>query len=209
MTVFHDDDEAADLWKQIAGLPDERIQRRGWKDNFWSTGARGPSGPCSEIYVDRGPEYGAEGGPVVDEDRYLEIWNLVFMQYERGDGGGKENFPILGDLKQKNIDTGMGLERVAYLLQGVDNLYEIDEVFPVIEGAQELSGKRYGAVARRRRAHAGRRGPRPQRAHAHGRRRDALERGPRLRAAAPAAPLRSARCACSASRTSRCRRSCP
>ena len=145
VTVFHDDDEAADLWKQIAGLPDERIQRRGWKDNFWSTGARGPSGPCSEIYVDRGPEYGAEGGPVVDEDRYLEIWNLVFMQYERGDGGGKENFPILGDLKQKNIDTGMGLERVAYLLQGVDNLYEIDEVFPVIEGAQELSGKRYGA----------------------------------------------------------------
>ncbi|KQS97678.1 alanine--tRNA ligase [Cellulomonas sp. Leaf395] len=145
VTVFHDDDEAADLWKEIAGLPDERIQRRGWKDNFWSTGARGPSGPCSEIYVDRGPQYGAEGGPVVDEDRYLEIWNLVFMQYERGDGGGKENFPILGELKQKNIDTGMGLERVAYLLQGVDNLYEIDEVFPVIQGAQELSGKRYGA----------------------------------------------------------------
>lgn len=146
VTVFHDDDEAAALWKQVAGLPDERIQRRGWKDNYWSTGARGPAGPCSEIYVDRGPEFGAEGGPVVDEDRYLEIWNLVFMQYERGDGGGKENFPILGELKQKNIDTGMGLERVAYLLQGVDNLYEIDEVFPVITGAQELSGKRYGAV---------------------------------------------------------------
>ncbi|WP_028046313.1 alanine--tRNA ligase [Cellulomonas sp. URHE0023] len=146
VTVFHDDDEAASLWKQIAGLPDERIQRRGWKDNYWSTGARGPAGPCSEIYVDRGPEFGAEGGPVVDEDRYLEIWNLVFMQYERGDGGGKEDFPILGELKQKNIDTGMGLERVAYLLQGVDNMYEIDEVFPVIKGAQELSGKRYGAV---------------------------------------------------------------
>jgi len=146
VTVFHDDDEAAALWKQIAGLPDERIQRRGWKDNYWSTGARGPAGPCSEIYVDRGPEFGAEGGPVVDEDRYLEIWNLVFMQYERGDGGGKENFPILGELKQKNIDTGMGLERVAYLLQGVDNMYEIDEVFPVIQGAQDLSGKRYGSV---------------------------------------------------------------
>ncbi|MGY4642619.1 alanine--tRNA ligase [Cellulomonas sp. URHB0016] len=145
VTVFHDDDEAAALWKQVAGLPDERIQRRGWKDNFWSTGARGPSGPCSEIYVDRGPEFGAEGGPVVDEDRYLEIWNLVFMQYERGDGGGKEDFPILGELKQKNIDTGMGLERVAYLLQGVDNMYEIDEVFPVIQGAQSLSGRRYGA----------------------------------------------------------------
>ncbi|WP_028048428.1 alanine--tRNA ligase [Cellulomonas sp. URHD0024] len=146
VTVFHDDDEAAALWKEIAGLPDERIQRRGWKDNYWSTGARGPAGPCSEIYVDRGPEFGAEGGPVVDEDRYLEIWNLVFMQYERGDGGGKENFPILGELKQKNIDTGMGLERVAYLLQGVDNMYEIDEVFPVIQGAQELSGRTYGAV---------------------------------------------------------------
>lgn len=145
VTVFHDDDEAAALWKKIAGLPDERIQRRGMKDNFWSTGARGPAGPCSEIYVDRGPEYGAEGGPVVDEDRYLEIWNLVFMQYERGDGGGKEDFPILGELKQKNIDTGMGLERVAYLLQGVDNMYEIDEVFPVIGAAQELSGRRYGS----------------------------------------------------------------
>ncbi|MDC7120809.1 alanine--tRNA ligase [Cellulomonas fimi] len=145
VTVFHDDDEAAALWKKIAGLPDERIQRRGMKDNFWSTGARGPAGPCSEIYVDRGPEFGAEGGPVVDEDRYVEIWNLVFMQYERGDGGGKEDFPILGDLKQKNIDTGMGLERVAYLLQGVNNMYEIDEVRPVIDGAVEMSGRRYGA----------------------------------------------------------------
>lgn len=145
VTVYHDDDEAAALWKRIAGLPDERIQRRGMKDNYWSTGARGPAGPCSEIYVDRGPQYGAEGGPVVDEDRYIEIWNLVFMQYERGDGGGKEDFPILGELQQKNIDTGMGLERVAYLLQGVDNMYEIDEVFPVIQAAQELSGRRYGA----------------------------------------------------------------
>lgn len=145
VTVYHDDDEAAALWKRIAGLPDDRIQRRGMKDNYWSTGARGPAGPCSEIYVDRGPTYGAEGGPVVDEDRYLEIWNLVFMQDERGDGGGKEDFPILGELTQKNIDTGMGLERVAYLLQGVDNLYEIDEVFPVIGAAQEMSGHRYGA----------------------------------------------------------------
>ncbi|UJP39081.1 alanine--tRNA ligase [Cellulomonas palmilytica] len=145
VTVFHDDDEAAALWKRIAGLPDERIQRRGMKDNFWSTGARGPAGPCSEIYVDRGPQYGAEGGPVVDEDRYLEIWNLVFMQYERDNGGTKESFPILGDLKQKNIDTGMGLERVAYLLQGVDNLYEIDQVRPVIDGAVQMSGRRYGA----------------------------------------------------------------
>ncbi|HZL03287.1 MAG TPA: alanine--tRNA ligase [Cellulomonas sp.] len=145
VTVYHDDDEAALLWKKIASLPDERIQRRGMKDNFWSTGARGPAGPCSEIYVDRGPKYGLEGGPIVDEDRYIEIWNLVFMQYERGDGGGKEDFPILGDLKQRNIDTGLGLERVAYLMQGVDNMYEIDQVFPVIQAAQELSGRRYGA----------------------------------------------------------------
>ncbi|GIG24252.1 alanine--tRNA ligase [Cellulomonas denverensis] len=145
VTVYQDDDEAAALWRRIAGLPDERIQRRGMRDNFWSTGARGPAGPCSEIYIDRGPEYGAEGGPVVDEDRYLEIWNLVFMQYERADGGTKDNFPLLGELKQKNIDTGMGLERVAYLMQGVDNLYEIDQVYPVIGAAQEVSGRRYGA----------------------------------------------------------------
>ncbi|WP_066462547.1 alanine--tRNA ligase [Sanguibacter suarezii] len=146
VTVFHEDNESREIWKRVAGLPDERIQSRGMKDNFWSTGARGPAGPCSEIYIDRGPAYGVEGGPVADEDRYIEIWNLVFMQYERGDGGGKDSFPILGELKQRNIDTGMGLERVAFLLQGVDNMYEIDEVFPVIEVAQRLSGKVYGAV---------------------------------------------------------------
>lgn len=145
VTVFHDDDEAAALWKEIAGLPEERIQRRGMKDNFWSTGQPGPAGPCSEIYIDRGPEFGKEGGPVVDEDRYLEIWNLVFMQYERGAGGGKEDFPILGELTQKNIDTGMGLERVAYLKQGVANMYEIDEVIPVIHMAEQMTGKTYGA----------------------------------------------------------------
>ncbi|MDR0944696.1 MAG: alanine--tRNA ligase [Bifidobacteriaceae bacterium] len=146
VTVFKDDDEAAALWRKIAGLPEEHIQRRGMKDNFWSTGQPGPAGPCSEIYIDRGPKYGKDGGPEADEDRFLEIWNLVFMQYERGAGGEKkEGFPILGELKQKNIDTGMGLERVAFLLQDVDNLYEIDEVFPVIAKAQELSGRKYGA----------------------------------------------------------------
>src|SRR6476661_6636780 len=108
-----DDDEAADAWHRIAGLPKERIQRLGMEDNYWSTGAPGPAGPCSEIYVDRGPEYGPDGGPAVDTggDRFLEIWNLVFMQYERGAGEGKD-FPILGELPKKNIDTGMGLERV-------------------------------------------------------------------------------------------------
>ncbi|CAM3269043.1 alanine--tRNA ligase [Occultella aeris] len=144
VTVYQDDDEAFRLWQEVAGLPAERIQRRGMRDNYWSTGARGPAGPCSEIYVDRGPEFGVEGGPIADEDRYLEIWNLVFMQYERADGGTKDHFEILGELRKKNIDTGMGLERVAFLKQGVDNMYEIDEVFPVIAAAQRLSGKRYG-----------------------------------------------------------------
>src|SRR5918993_748479 len=145
VTVYLDDDEAADAWKRIAGLPDERIQRRGLKDNYWHTGQPGPGGPCSEIYVDRGPEHGADGGPVVDEDRFLEIWNLVFMQHQIEDVRSKEEFRIVGDLPKKNIDTGMGLERVAYLLQGVDNLYEIDEVFPVLRRAADLAGVRYGA----------------------------------------------------------------
>jgi alanyl-tRNA synthetase len=145
-TVYLDDDEAADAWHRIAGLPEERIQRLGKDSNYWDTGAPGPAGPCSEIFYDRGPEYGPEGGPAVDEggDRFLEIWNLVFMQYERGPGEGK-NYPILGDLPKQNIDTGMGLERVAFLLQGVDNMYEIDEVAPVLYRAAELAGIRYGA----------------------------------------------------------------
>jgi alanyl-tRNA synthetase len=144
VTVYKDDDESIDIWRQVADIPLERIQKRGMKDNFWSTGQPGPSGPCSEIYFDRGPEYGAEGGPEADEDRYIEIWNLVFMQYERGAGGGKEDYPILGELPKKNIDTGMGLERVAFLMQGVENLYEIDEVRPVLDLAAKLAGKTYG-----------------------------------------------------------------
>jgi alanyl-tRNA synthetase len=148
-TVYLDDDEAADAWHRIAGLPKERIQRLGMEDNYWSTGAPGPAGPCSEIYVDRGAEYGPDGGPKVDTvgDRFLEIWNLVFMQYERGAGEGKD-FPILGELPKKNIDTGMGMERVAYLLQGVDNMYEIDEVAPVLRHAAELTGITYGRGGR-------------------------------------------------------------
>jgi alanyl-tRNA synthetase len=146
VSVFHDDDESARLWKRIAGLPDDRIVRLGMSENFWSMGVPGPCGPCSEILVDRGPEFGPEGDVAGAGDRYLEIWNLVFMQYLRGAGEGKEDFPILGDLPQKNIDTGMGLERVAFLLQGVDNLYEIDEVYPVIARVEELSGRRYGTA---------------------------------------------------------------
>ncbi|MCP3801259.1 alanine--tRNA ligase [Allokutzneria sp. A3M-2-11 16] len=145
VTVYQDDDEAIELWKKVAGIPAERIQRRGMADNYWSMGVPGPCGPCSEIYFDRGPEFGVEGGPVADEDRYLEIWNLVFMQNERGEGGGKDNYPILGQLPAKNIDTGMGVERVAFLLQGVDNVYETDLVRPVITAAEKFSGRAYGS----------------------------------------------------------------
>ncbi|WP_431882259.1 alanine--tRNA ligase [Micromonospora gifhornensis] len=143
-TVYLDDDEAYDIWRRT-GVPAERIVRRGKKDNFWSMGIPGPAGPCSELYYDRGPQYGLEGGPEVDEDRYLEFWNLVFMQYEIADVRSKEEFRIVGELPKKNIDTGMGLERMASILQGVDNLYEIDEVRPILERAAELTGKRYGA----------------------------------------------------------------
>ncbi len=145
VTVYEDDDEAIAFWKKTAGLPDERIQRRGKEDNYWSTGQPGPAGPCSEIYFDRGPAYGIEGGPVADEDRYIEIWNLVFMQYLRGEGTSKTEFEILGELPNKNIDTGMGLERVAFLKQGVENLYEIDQVRPVLDRAAQLAGITYGA----------------------------------------------------------------
>ena len=144
VTVYEDDDEAHDLWRKIADLPDERIQRRGYADNYWHTGQPGPGGPCSEIYIDRGPAFGKEGGPVVDEDRYLEIWNLVFMQYQLTNVTAKDKFDIVGPLKQHNIDTGLGLERVALLKQGVNNMYEIDQVFPVIETAMTLTGKTYG-----------------------------------------------------------------
>jgi alanyl-tRNA synthetase len=145
VTVYQDDDESISLWREIADIPLERIQRRGMKDNYWSTGQPGPAGPCSEIYYDRGEAYGREGGPEADEDRYIEIWNLVFMQYERGDSLGGDNFEILGELPKKNIDTGMGLERVAFLMQGVENLYEIDQVRPVLDLAAQISGKIYGA----------------------------------------------------------------
>ena len=143
-TVYFDDDEAVDIWRQT-GMPAERIVRRGKKDNFWSMGIPGPAGPCSELYYDRGPAYGPEGGPEVDEDRYLEYWNLVFMQYDIDQVTSKEDFRIVGDLPAKNIDTGMGLERIASILQGVDNLYEIDEVRPILARAAELTGKTYGA----------------------------------------------------------------
>lgn len=145
VTVFHTDDEAADIWHHKMGVPKERIQRRGMADNFWSMGVPGPCGPCSEIYYDRGPAYGAEGGPVADENRYLEIWNLVFMQNERGAGTSKDDYPILGELPAKSIDTGLGLERTAALLQGVENIYEIDTTMQILNMASSLTGINYGS----------------------------------------------------------------
>ncbi|PPJ27365.1 alanine--tRNA ligase [Nocardia nova] len=144
VTAYESDPEAAEIWHRVAGIPTERIQFRDGKDNYWDMGVPGPGGPCSEIYYDRGPEYGAEGGPVADEDRYLEIWNLVFMQDIRGEQSPKQGYPPVGSLPKKNIDTGMGVERVAMLLQGVDNVYETDLLRPIISKAEELTGKSYG-----------------------------------------------------------------
>jgi alanyl-tRNA synthetase len=138
VTVYLDDDEAAGIWRQT-GVPAERIQRLGREDNFWDMGVAGPCGPCSEIHYDRGPGFGADGGPASGSDRYLEIWNLVFMQNVQD-----ENFNIIGDLPRKNIDTGMGLERVATLLQGTDSMYETDLFLPVLQEVQEIAGAPYG-----------------------------------------------------------------
>jgi alanyl-tRNA synthetase len=140
-TVYLDDDEAFELWRQY--LPAERIQRLGKEDNYWDMGVPGPCGPCSEIHYDRGPDFGPGGGPASESDRYLEIWNLVFMQNIRGEGDGKD-YPILGELPEKNIDTGMGLERVAMVLQDADSMYETDLLAPVIAEVQKLSGAPYG-----------------------------------------------------------------
>ena len=147
VTVYLDDDEAAEIWRDKIGVPEQRIQRLGMEDNYWSMGVPGPCGPCSEIYYDRGSEYGKDGGPIADDNRYMEIWNLVFMQNERGEGTGKGDFEIVGELPKKNIDTGLGIERVACLLQGVDNVYETDLLRPVIDVAEELTGATYGEKA--------------------------------------------------------------
>ncbi|MYW02394.1 alanine--tRNA ligase [Streptomyces sp. SID3343] len=144
ITVYLDDDEAERIWRDVIGVPAERIQRLGKSENFWSMGVPGPCGPCSEINYDRGPAYGEAGGPAVNGERYLEIWNLVFMQFERGAGTGKDDYPILGDLPAQNIDTGLGLERLATILQGVDNLYEIDTSRMILDRAAALTGKKYG-----------------------------------------------------------------
>ena len=144
-TVLHGDDEAYAIWRDEIGLPESRIQRRGLKDNYWHMGVPGPGGPCSEIYYDRGPEYGRDGGPEADEDRFLEVWNLVFMQDQLSAVRAKDDFDIEGPLPFKNVDTGMGLERMAALLQGVDNIYEIDTTYKILAKAAELTEQDYGA----------------------------------------------------------------
>ena len=199
-SILDGDDEALHLWMKVTGLPNERIVRLGRKENYWSMGVPGPGGPCSEILYDRGPAYGPDGEfattsrtemPVKLEDRYLEIWNLVFMQDELSAVRCKEDFDIVGSLPKKNIDTGMGLERVAFLLQGKQNMYEIDVMFPVIEKAAGADRTPLRRRPRRRRAVPGRRRPHPLVDDAHRRRRHAGQRRPRLRAAAPAAPRRA------------------
>src|SRR5580700_8910051 len=143
-TVLHGDDEAYAIWRDEIGLPESRIQRRGLSDNYWHMGVPGPGGPCSEIYYDRGPEYGRDGGPEADEDRFLEVWNLVFMQDQVSKVRAKDDFAIDGPLPSKNVDTGMGLERMASILQGVDNLYEIDTTWKILDRAAELTEQSYG-----------------------------------------------------------------
>ena len=143
-TVLHGDDEAFAIWRDQIGLPEDRIQARGLADNYWSMGVPGPGGPCSEIYYDRGPEYGRDGGPEADEDRFLEVWNLVFMQDQLSKFRAKDDFDIEGSLPSKNVDTGMGLERMASILQGVDNLYEIDTTWKILDRAAELTEQSYG-----------------------------------------------------------------
>ncbi len=143
-TVLHGDDEAFAIWRDQIGLPEDRIQARGLADNYWSMGVPGPGGPCSEIYYDRGPDYGRDGGPEADEDRFLEVWNLVFMQDQLSKFRSKDDFDIEGPLPSKNVDTGMGLERMASILQGVDNLYEIDTTWKILDRAAELTEQSYG-----------------------------------------------------------------
>ncbi|MGP5396741.1 alanine--tRNA ligase [Arthrobacter rhombi] len=150
VTVYEDgeerDDEARAIWHDQMGVPDERIVGTGKEDNYWSTGQPGPGGPCSEIYYDRGPAYGLDGGPAVDETRFVEIWNLVFMQYQLSAVRSKTDFDVAGELPQKNIDTGLGLERLAMILQGVENMYETDQVRPVLDRAAELAGREYSST---------------------------------------------------------------
>jgi alanyl-tRNA synthetase len=134
-TVYHTDDEAFDLWRKISGLPESRIIRIPTKDNFWAMGDNGPCGPCSEIFYDHGDHIpgGPPGSPDEEGDRFTEIWNLVFMQYEQEDN------EIVRDLPRPSIDTGMGLERIAAVLQGVHDNYDTDTFKALIAASAELT----------------------------------------------------------------------
>jgi alanyl-tRNA synthetase len=139
ITVHESDDEAEAIWHEQVGVPMNRIQRLGDKDNFWQAGDTGPCGPCSEIHYDRGPAFGPDGGPQNDPhgDRFMEFWNLVFMQYNQASDGSRSPLP------KPSIDTGAGLERILALVQGVDSVWETDVLFPLIEEAQSVTGATY------------------------------------------------------------------
>ena len=143
-TVYLNDDEAHDLWLKYSSIPEERIVRLGKDDNFWEIGL-GPCGPCSELYYDRGEEYGCDNPdckPGCDCDRYLEFWNLVFTQFDRQEDG---SYP---ELAHKNIDTGMGLERIGCIMQDVDNIFEVDTIRAIIDEIERVSGVKYGVDAK-------------------------------------------------------------
>ena len=142
VTVHVDDEEAAGIWIDAVGVAPERVQRLD-ADNFWSMGAAGPCGPCSEIFYDKGPAFGREGGPAVDDERHVEVWNLVFMQYLRDDAGN-----IVGDLPQRNIDTGAGLERLATVIGGHASVFEVDTIRPVIAVGERAAAVAYGDDAK-------------------------------------------------------------
>jgi len=137
ITVYKDDDESYDIWHKEIGIPKERIHRLDADENFWQMGDTGPCGPCTEIYIDRGPEYGPETVPGGLGDRFLELWNLVFMQYDRQPDGTDKL------LKNTGVDTGMGIERIAAVMQGVDSVYETDLFMPIIKHTEKLTGKKY------------------------------------------------------------------
>ncbi len=139
VTVHTSDDEAEAMWHEEVGVPMDRIQRLGDKDNFWQMGETGPCGPCSELHIDRGSEFGPSGGPLHDPhgDRFMEFWNLVFMQYNQSSDGSRVPLP------KPSIDTGAGLERILALLQGKDSVWETDALFPIVEAAQSATGSSY------------------------------------------------------------------
>ncbi|MGE5422563.1 MAG: alanine--tRNA ligase [Ignavibacteriales bacterium] len=141
ITIYNDDDEAFQLWQQVAGVRPERIKRLGAKDNFWAMGDTGPCGPCSEIHYDRGPDFSCDGPEcalgVCDCDRWLEVWNLVFMQYERDQQGNLDPLP------KPSIDTGMGLERLTSIMQGVNSNFETDLFWPIIQEIEHMTGQKY------------------------------------------------------------------